>query len=339
MDRNLFKDVLTVIVFFDMFDFPVTASEAYKLISLSADKLEIDQVLEEFVRRGVVECQSGFYFLSGRKDIVEIRKRREMLSLKKIARVQKYFRWFRSLPFIRGVAISNRLAYLNAQANDDVDLFILAEPKRLWTARFWATALFTVLARRVHGKHFFVKNLFAYLRRLLNPGSCAIAETYTSEYEDRVCMPFWATPQTDVSIVREHNDCYFDFWMKLLRVEYGRDVFDRFFERNGAAEHWEEQRQRGEETRSAPQRVSEWFTRLVPESLYQSLQMKIFPRVLKERMNQGTSVVIRDDLIKLHAKDRRGDYNRWIQERVEELVKNFSFFIDLIRKEILNSKP
>src|SRR2546422_753264 len=54
------------------------------------------------------------------------------------------------LPFVRLVAVTGALAMNNARAGDDIDLFILAQPGRLWLCRLLVLGVVKLAARRGH---------------------------------------------------------------------------------------------------------------------------------------------------------------------------------------------
>ena len=55
------------------------------------------------------------------------------------------------------------------------------------------------------------------------------------------------------------------------------------------------------------------------EKFYRWLQLKIMPKHLKELANQSTSVIITDQILKFHDKDKREDYREKFKSKIEKL--------------------
>ncbi|MBU0897651.1 hypothetical protein KJ806_00795, partial [Patescibacteria group bacterium] len=67
---KLKKAIIRVIVFFDIFDYPLTLSEIWRFISLKCELVEVFDILENGIEG--ISSQNCFYFLSGKeKNIIE----------------------------------------------------------------------------------------------------------------------------------------------------------------------------------------------------------------------------------------------------------------------------
>jgi len=63
----------------------------------------------------------------------------------KINRIRQYLDILSRLPYIKLVGLSGSVAMMNAQKTDDIDLFIISAPGRMWTARFLAVMTARIL--------------------------------------------------------------------------------------------------------------------------------------------------------------------------------------------------
>ena len=135
------RAILETLAYSDVFDYPLSLEELHRFLTISATKVEIQ---EQLVRMKDVSSAHGYYFLAGRSEIVDIRKRREENSRKAFRRAMFYGRILGSLPFIRMVALTGSLAMLNLSKNKDMDYMLVAKPGRVWTAR-----AFTLLLARM----------------------------------------------------------------------------------------------------------------------------------------------------------------------------------------------
>ena len=134
------KNIIKSICYFDIFDYPLTLPEIHQwLFQIKTNLSDLKSVFEqsEFLKEKIGQ-KDGFYFLNGREEIIEIRKKRKEISEKKIKRAKKICKWLLFFnPFVKGVAVCNDLAYFNAPENSDIDLFIITQKNSIWAARFF----------------------------------------------------------------------------------------------------------------------------------------------------------------------------------------------------------
>lgn len=135
--------ILSALAYSDIFDHPLTLDELHKFLTIPTERNEIEACAFQIDK---VSCKDGFYFLSDRPEVIEIRKKREADSRKAFRRAIFYGRIMARLPFTRMVALTGSLAMLNLSKNNDMDYMLVAKPGRVWTARAFAL-LFGRLAR------------------------------------------------------------------------------------------------------------------------------------------------------------------------------------------------
>ena len=141
--------VLETIAYSDVFDFAVTLDEIWKVLPVAASRDEVAVLLSPVGGLdSSVEQRDGLFFLKGRDELVDVRRRREAAS----AKLMKTARWYGSLiarfPFVRMVAITGSLAVDSAEPEDDIDYLIVTTPGRLWLSRALIVALVRVAALR-----------------------------------------------------------------------------------------------------------------------------------------------------------------------------------------------
>jgi hypothetical protein len=125
--------IVQTLVFFDMFDFPLTAFEIWQYLRVKCGLDEIINILDnsEFIKLKT-EYKNGHYFLSGREAILLTRLKRYHSSARKFKKAKKFIYLFRLLPWVRMVAMANMIGSDNLRENSDIDLFIITAPKRIW---------------------------------------------------------------------------------------------------------------------------------------------------------------------------------------------------------------
>lgn len=133
---SLSRAILEALAYSDIFDYPLRFDELHRYLPIRAEADELKTALTSF--NEPIKFRDGFYFLSGRDEIVDLRKEREARSKKMLPVALRYGRILGSLPFVRMVALTGSLAVLNISKNADFDYMLVAAKGRVWTARAFA---------------------------------------------------------------------------------------------------------------------------------------------------------------------------------------------------------
>ncbi len=286
------KAIIKLIAFFDLFSYPLTSFEIWQYLGVKVHWSDIIDILNKskLVR---LETRNGFYFLKGRGSIVDIRMERYNYYQKKIKRAKKISFIFKKIPGVKMIALSNTIGDYNLRKESDIDLFIVAEAGKIWTTR-----LFCVLVIKFLG---------------LRPKP--------NNEKDKICLNFFTTPKFfNFENLRLKDDIYFAYWMAGLDPIYNSNhTYEKFIKEN----NWLEEELPNWNIKSTLnfkknfktiKRVLNIF--IIPtEKLSKMIQLSFMNKDLKEGMNKDNRVVINDDILKLHSKDRRGEY-------VEKYIKN-----------------
>jgi hypothetical protein len=161
VQSQLKKNILNTIIFYDILNYPLTPFEIWKYLIIANDSTETDSknTLEEVIREidsgklvNHVSENLGFYFLKGRGELVDKRIEHNKYSIAKNKIAQKAVWWLRFCPFVRMVALTGSMAMKNTERNSDIDFFVILERGRIWTGRFFVTALVHLLGKRRRGK-------------------------------------------------------------------------------------------------------------------------------------------------------------------------------------------
>jgi hypothetical protein len=156
---NFEQEILRVLVYFDIFHYPVSAKEVRQFLGKKSMGIDLEPALERLVRDKIIFKQDDYYFLQHDASIVEQRttdnKRAEHL-LKTAYRISSFLFQF---PYVRGIAISGSLSKNVANKNADIDFFVITKANRLWIART-AMHLFKKLTFLVGREHWFCMNYF-----------------------------------------------------------------------------------------------------------------------------------------------------------------------------------
>ena len=128
--------ILHTLLYADVFDYPLTAEEIHRYLPGIPTRAEAVRALlcDGFARGTLVERQ-GFFALAGRAEVIPLRQRRARIAEGMWQRARRYAYLIAHLPFVRLVAVTGTLAVGNVEPGDDIDLFIVTVPGRLWLCR------------------------------------------------------------------------------------------------------------------------------------------------------------------------------------------------------------
>ena len=129
------RAVLQSVVYAALFDYPLTLTQLKEtLIGTVAEEADLLRWFSSsaFLQR-TLEYADGFFFPRGRRDLLLTRTRREATSRALLSEMAMPLRMVERMPFVRMAALSGSLAHLNAEADADLDLFVITSPHRVWT--------------------------------------------------------------------------------------------------------------------------------------------------------------------------------------------------------------
>ena len=304
-NKNLRGAIVETIVFFDLFDFPLTINETLKYLQGKATYLEVSNNLDDLNLVGVLGSNGGLYFLLGRECIIEERKKRYNYSDRKFKIALRIAKYFRFIPWIRLVCVSNIIGRDNLRDGGDVDLFIVSDKNRLWLTRF-----FTVL-----------------IAKILN------VRPQKNNTRDKICLSFFVSEENlNLENIREdENDMYFNYWFLNLAPIYSRhnsflnlmkenkkilEQFPNYFIQNIS-----EKRQ----IKSFNNNFYKKNWELIfggMEKQIKKFQLKIMPKNLLNLIPEKKGVLVSNKIIKLHLNDRRNEFLKKYNENISKISIN-----------------
>lgn len=212
MSNKLNKNILATIMYYDGLNYPLTAFEIWKHLVRTDYFLEDKQILQtslaEIIKQlaedklaEFTENHNGFYFLKGRKHLVERRIKNNKISMGKMKILLRAARLLRFVPFVRMIGVTGALAMKNAKAKSDLDVLVVLKNGKIWTGRTLATLLLHIFRRRRHGE----------------------------KISNRVCLNFFIT---DESLEIITKDLFSASEYMFLFPLFGWETFQRFQIRN-----------------------------------------------------------------------------------------------------------
>lgn len=128
--------VLRTIIYYDIFNYPLTESDIMNNCGLSnTSSKPCSNAIKYLVDNDIVYKLGEYYSLSNNYLAVERRIKGNHAAkkwLKKSKRFSRLISWF---PFVRGISLSGSLSKGFVDEDPDIDYFIITKPDRLWIAR------------------------------------------------------------------------------------------------------------------------------------------------------------------------------------------------------------
>jgi len=303
------QSILSALVYFDIFEYPLTLLEIHRFLlrvgereraqSCSLGEVR-DALLESDKLKSVIRFKNGFFYLRGREHKIRTRAQRLIFSISKYRRAARVA-WLLSLvPFVRLVGVCNSLAYSNARAESDIDLFIITKPGGIWWARAFSLLILKLLRLRV--------------------GQGGV--------KDKICLSFFADSEhlNLEAIKLGEADVYLPIWLATLYPLYDAGAcYQKLWQANRALAKY-----LPESTPVLPHpariRTNRPMGKLVIEALLKpfgfavaAVQQRAFPKEIQKLLNKDTRVRVESGFLKFHTNDRRAEYSRLFLERMASL--------------------
>ncbi|HLD01415.1 MAG TPA: hypothetical protein VJC10_00930 [Patescibacteria group bacterium] len=145
---NSEKAVLKTLLYSDIFSFPLTLDEVFEFL-ISNKKYDKDSVKRALAKLSpLIDTQDKYYCLKGRKNIIAKRIEKKRFSEKKSTIAVKFSKRLSLIPSVLFIGISGGVAALNADKNDDIDLFIITKKNTLWSTRLCVLLLLELYGAR-----------------------------------------------------------------------------------------------------------------------------------------------------------------------------------------------
>jgi hypothetical protein len=306
------KSILCTLIYFDLFDYPLTAWEVWKyLYGISAEYIDVANGLDELTAEGSVETRDGFYFLPKKNALVDVRLGRYLLAEKKYKKAQRILKIISCMPFVRTICIINTLSYDNAKKDSDIDIMLFVKPNTLWLSRFVCVSFLRIFNLRPDEKKradTICLNFIAGLDGLdfkdiaLRPEDVHLAHIISR-----------AVP------IFDEKNYYNDFFSKNTWI---RAIFPNAFQMELSSRRIIRMHAAGRFLKKFAESVLSAFPNNSLDAWAKNIQMKIMPENLKSAAAANTNVVFSSAILKFHVKDRREEYNRKWRENLNKILSS-----------------
>lgn len=154
--RELEQSIFDTVRFFDLYDMPVTATQIWEHLVVSKSGYshhpglqEVQHTLASSQRLAErIDMKWGYFFRTGKHYLVRQRLVRHAIAQDKWKILLKCAPFLALIPFVRGLAGSGSLAVDNTKPSSDLDVLVIAQQGRIWTARLALLLVSGLLGRR-----------------------------------------------------------------------------------------------------------------------------------------------------------------------------------------------
>ena len=133
--RQTEAGVIRTLLYFDIFQYPLTQEEIMKFHPHSDSSIQIEKALQDLMSRSIIYRHENFYSLHSDALSIERRKKGNELAQNKLVTAKKFSALISKFPFTRAVMLSGSISKDFMEQDSDIDYFIITEPGRLWLVR------------------------------------------------------------------------------------------------------------------------------------------------------------------------------------------------------------
>ena len=177
---NLHTEIIHTISYFGFFEYAPKFDEIHTFLSKKVSKQGLQKELEELVKKNILSSFKGDYYIdssliaqndrgakytlgeysirvppssrlrraSRSQYYISLMEKKIKYSSEKIQKAMLFIRILSWFPQIKLIGLSGSVAMMNAEEEDDTDLFIVTSAGRMWTARFISLILAHIMGVR-----------------------------------------------------------------------------------------------------------------------------------------------------------------------------------------------
>lgn len=136
----LSKSILKTLLYFDIFQYPLTAAEVFKHITTNhVTPDEVTRALAQLSDQSIIYPIADFYSIQNNLALGSRRVQGNQKALMSLPMARKKAMFISKFPFVRAVMASGSLSKDYMDEHSDLDFFVITKPNRLWIARMLLT--------------------------------------------------------------------------------------------------------------------------------------------------------------------------------------------------------
>lgn len=190
--------ILATLAFFSIFQVPIDFEKLYKfLYKQQASRQDLKKILDELLANKKIVQQGNLYALTAWDKKVYLQNQEEIK--KRFNKIRRFEWLLQMIPFVRSMSIINSLALGTADAQSDIDFFVVTRKRMLYFVRTIVILLF--------------KSLGLYKTK--------------GKIKERFCFGFYTTQDNldFSSILLSGDDVYFSFWLASMQPVFGESIY------------------------------------------------------------------------------------------------------------------
>lgn len=276
---------------------------------------DIQRVLDDSENlKRIRGCKNGFYFLKGfssRRDdenLIELRKKRHNLAQDRWKKLRKITTILQIIPNVKMFAACNTLVLNDIKENSDIDVFVIIKEGRMWQTRFFITALVALLGQWRH----------------------------RDNIANKICLSFYVTDKNlNLKwLAKKPYDPMLVYWITFVYPLLDRSIYDKFIKENDWIKEYVPNFIKYNPN-LLERKVEKIFIfdilRRLSEAILNTkigdLLEKFFKKIQEGKMKKNTDswkredtdVIISDQMLKFHEKDRRDKFREEYEENLENI--------------------
>ncbi len=295
------------LVYFDLFDFPLTAQEVWRFLWRAPAGVTIEDCVRELESltggpASALESADGFYFLPGRSVLVKKRQEKIIPTEHWLVRAREAAALIRHVPFLKAILVCNSVGAELATEQSDIDFLVITSPGKTWLVRFWCNSILRLFNRR----------------------------TYGEETAGRICLSFFVdTYHLDFGRYRiAKDDIHFAYWLfRMIPILDKENWQARFLRANRWTKEYIRYSYEAVLSETLPPQAAGSRVKQVLEyclggsagdwlqTRLKNWQMrKLKPSVKQLARENNKQVILGDGILKFHERDSRAYWRqRWLE--------------------------
>lgn len=130
------QSILKTLLYADIFNFPLKKNEIWRFL-ITERKINSNLLFKNISSIDkFIEVKNDYFFIKGKSRLINLRRKREKESLKKLLKAKAIIAKISFIPTVKLIGISGALSMKNSDEDDDIDLFIISKKGFAWTTRF-----------------------------------------------------------------------------------------------------------------------------------------------------------------------------------------------------------
>ena len=129
------KSILKVLVYFDIFSYPLTLQEIRSFLDRTVNDDELRNTIEELLQSQRIFRLHEFYSLQNDLSLIERRRKGNEQAAILLKKARDIANRLYNFPYVRAIGVSGSVSKNFADENADIDYFIITKADRLWIAR------------------------------------------------------------------------------------------------------------------------------------------------------------------------------------------------------------